>query len=78
MFTSIVKDYYSIPPRLSRMDRIQDKIKKERAELEHWLGTGYEQSLFLINLMNEWIDVAYKHYQEWGATSCFFFSFENW
>jgi hypothetical protein len=56
MFTSIVKDYYFIPPRLSRMDHLQNKIKKERAELEHCLGTG-----FLINLMNEWIDAAYKH-----------------
>jgi len=61
MFTSIVKDYYSIQPRLGRMDYLQNKIKKERAELEHCLGTGYEQSLFLINLMNEWIDAAYKH-----------------
>ena len=43
------------------MDYLQNKIKKERAELEHCLGTGYEQSLFLINLMNEWIDAAYKH-----------------
>jgi len=33
---------------LSSMYYLQNKIKKERAELENCLVTRYEQSLFLI------------------------------
>ena len=33
---------------LSTMDYLQNKIKKEKEELDNCLVTGYEQSLFLI------------------------------